>query len=91
MPGEPAIERASDIPALRAGVAAGKAQVTAIHLHSTVFMGDERAPCDSFGKLRALDNAWVNDASLLPDTPGINPQGTILSIARRNVLRMIGA
>ncbi len=90
VPGGPPIRTAADIPALRAGVAAGKAQVTAIHLHSTVPMGDERHPADSFGKLRALDNAWVNDASLLPDTPGVNPQGTILAIARRNAVRMVG-
>jgi choline dehydrogenase-like flavoprotein len=26
----------------------------------------------------------VNDASLLPDAPGVNPQGTIMAIAARN-------
>lgn len=90
VPGGAPIRSKADIPALRAGVAAGKAQVTAIHLHSTVPMGDDRHPADSFGKLRALENCWVNDASLLPDTPGVNPQGTILAIARRNAVRMVG-
>lgn len=90
VPGGAPIRSAADIPALRAGVAAGRAQVTAIHLHSTVPMGDERFAADSWGKLRALDNAWVNDASLLPDTPGVNPQGTILAIARRNAVRIAG-
>jgi choline dehydrogenase-like flavoprotein len=91
VPGGQPIRSAADIPALRAGVEAGKAQVTAIHLHSTVPMGAEQrgCPADSWGRLRALDNVWVNDASLLPDTPGINPQGTILSIARRNAVRMV--
>jgi choline dehydrogenase-like flavoprotein len=89
VPGGAPVRSAADIPALRAGVAAGKAQVTAIHLHSTVPMGGESQPADSFGKLRALDNAWVNDASLLPDTPGVNPQGTILAIARRNAVHML--
>ncbi len=92
VPGAPAIRSLSDIPALRAGVEAGKAQVTAIHLHSTVPMGSEQkhCPADSYGKLRGLENVWVNDASLLPDTPGINPQGTILAIARRNAQHMLG-
>ena len=27
---------------------------------------------------------YVNDASLLPTSPGVNPQGTIMAIARRN-------
>lgn len=92
VPGAPPIRALSDIPALRAGVEAGKAQITAIHLHSTVPMGAESrgCPADPWGKLRALDNVWVNDASLMPDTPGINPQGTILAIARRNAGRMLG-
>ncbi|MDP2307420.1 MAG: GMC family oxidoreductase [Pseudomonadota bacterium] len=92
VPGMPAVRSLNDIPALRAGVEAGKAQVTAIHLHSTVPMGSEQkgCPADAFGKLRGLENVWVNDASLLPDTPGINPQGTILAIARRNAERMLG-
>ncbi len=92
VPGQPAIRSLGDIPALRAGVEAGKAQVTAIHLHSTVPMGAEQkgCPADEYGKLRAFENVWVNDASLLPDTPGINPQGTILAIARRNAERMLG-
>jgi len=31
-------------------------------------------------------NLYVNDASMLPDSPGINPQGTIMALARRNAL-----
>jgi choline dehydrogenase-like flavoprotein len=30
-------------------------------------------------------NLRVNDASLLPDAPGVNPQGTVMAIAQRNV------
>nr|MBA2445152.1 hypothetical protein [Nocardioidaceae bacterium] len=30
-------------------------------------------------------NLRVNDASLLPWAPGINPQGTLMAIAHRNV------
>ena len=90
VPGAPPIRSLADIPGLRAGVEAGRAQVTAIHLHSTVPMGAEArgCPADAYGKLRGLDNVWVNDASLLPDTPGINPQGTVLAIARRNAGRL---
>lgn len=92
VPGQGFLSSKADIPALRAGVTAGKAQITAIHLHSTVPMGSEQrgCPADAYGKLRGLDNVWVNDASLLPDTPGINPQGTILAIARRNAEKMLG-
>jgi choline dehydrogenase-like flavoprotein len=29
---------------------------------------------------------YVNDASMLPDSPGVNPQGTVMALARRNAL-----
>jgi choline dehydrogenase-like flavoprotein len=33
----------------------------------------------------------VNDASLLPDAPGVNPQGTVMAIASRNVAAFLAA
>jgi choline dehydrogenase-like flavoprotein len=46
-------------------------------------------PVDSFGRLRAEPGCMVNDASLLPTAPGVNPQGSIMAIARRNVTRWL--
>ena len=43
-----------------------------------------RTGADSFGRVWGFDNLRVNDASLLPDAPGVNPQGTIMAIAARN-------
>lgn len=77
--------------ALRPAIRSGAIQLSAIHLHSTVPMGGADRPADSHGKLRAARNVWVNDASLLPESPGINPQGLILALCRRNVLRYLGA
>jgi choline dehydrogenase-like flavoprotein len=34
-------------------------------------------------------NVFVNDASLLPDAPGVNPQGSIMAIAVRNARAFI--
>ena len=52
----------------------------------------ERAHCatNSFGQLRGVEHVYVNDASLLPTAPGVNPQGTIMAIARRNALHYLG-
>ena len=45
------------------------------------------------GACTARSNVWVNDASLLPTAPGVNPQGTVMALAIRNARRFaaIGA
>ena len=57
-----------------------------VHLTSTVRMGEDasRAGADSFGRVHGVRNLRVNDASLLPDAPGVNPQAAIMTIALRN-------
>jgi choline dehydrogenase-like flavoprotein len=32
---------------------------------------------------------FVNDASLLPDAPGVNPQGSVMAVAIRNARRFL--
>jgi choline dehydrogenase-like flavoprotein len=60
--------------------------LTTVHAFSSCPIGERRDRCaaDSFGKLHGWDNVYVNDASMIPDSPGVNPQGTIMSLARRN-------
>lgn len=60
--------------------------LSTVHAFSSCPMGENPDLCatDSFGKVRDIDNLYVNDASLLPDSPGVNPQGTIMAIALRN-------
>ncbi|MEO7397875.1 MAG: GMC oxidoreductase, partial [Ilumatobacteraceae bacterium] len=45
---------------------------------------------DSFGRMRGMKNVWVNDASLLPEAPGVNPQGTVMAFAVRNARYFAG-
>ncbi|HET9729826.1 MAG TPA: GMC family oxidoreductase [Acidimicrobiia bacterium] len=63
-----------------------RANLMTVHLTSTVRIGEDRSrtAADSFGRVWGYDNLRVNDASLLPDAPGVNPQGTIMAIAARN-------
>jgi choline dehydrogenase-like flavoprotein len=51
-------------------------------------MGENLNLCavDSFGKVHGRTNLFVNDASVLCTAPGVNPQGTIMGIARRNAI-----
>ncbi|MBX9666112.1 MAG: GMC family oxidoreductase [Candidatus Obscuribacterales bacterium] len=65
--------------------------LTTVHAFSTCPMGEREDKCaaDSYGKVFGFENLYINDASMLPDSPGINPQGTIMALARRNALHFI--
>ena len=80
-----------DLAPFRSGLPHGKVNVTAIHLFSSVPMGGDPAVSATcpWGRLYDLDNVLVNDASIIPDTPGVNPQATIMAVARRNALRCV--
>ncbi len=67
-----------------------RASVMTVHLCSTVPFGEgPRSAADSFGLVRGTSNVRVNDASLLPTAPGVNPQGSVMAIAIRNARRFI--
>jgi choline dehydrogenase-like flavoprotein len=40
---------------------------------------------NSFGKVHDFEGLYINDSSLLPTAPTVNPQGTLMMIARRNI------
>jgi choline dehydrogenase-like flavoprotein len=65
--------------------------LTTVHAFSSCPIGERAARCaaDSFGKVHRFRNLYVNDASMLPDSPGVNPQGTIMALARRNALHFM--
>jgi choline dehydrogenase-like flavoprotein len=67
--------------------------LTTVHAFSTCPIGEDERTCaaDSFGRLRGFENLWINDASMLPDSPGVNPQGSIMALARRNARYAAGA
>lgn len=67
------------------------ANLMTIHLTSSVRMGEDRAAvgADSFGRVHGTENLYVNDASLLPDAPGVNPQAGIMAIAARNTAHLL--
>jgi choline dehydrogenase-like flavoprotein len=63
-----------------------RSSLMTVHLTSSVRMGTDprTAGTDSYGLVHGTANLRVNDASLLPDAPGVNPQATIMTIAARN-------
>jgi choline dehydrogenase-like flavoprotein len=62
--------------------------LTTVHAFSSCPIGERRDRCaaDSFGKVHGYRNLYVNDASMLPDSPGVNPQGSVMALARRNAI-----
>jgi choline dehydrogenase-like flavoprotein len=62
--------------------------LTTVHAFSACPIGERKDRCaaNSFGKIFKFENLYINDASMLPDSPATNPQGAIMAIARRNAL-----
>jgi choline dehydrogenase-like flavoprotein len=69
----------------------GLANLMTIHLFSSCPMGEDQTRCatDSFGQVHGFKNLFINDASLLCTAPGVNPQGSIMALARRNALAFL--
>ena len=91
--GQPTLTRRDQLSLLGSLPHGTAVAVSTIHLFSSVPMGEDRATCavDSHGRLHGYDNIRVHDASILPTSPGVNPQGTIMAIVRRNTRRMLAA
>jgi choline dehydrogenase-like flavoprotein len=82
----PVVRSHHELAAWWDAVTRNRTNLMTVHLTSSVRMGEERAlsGADSFGRVWDFDNLRVSDASLVPDAPGVNPQGTIMAIAARN-------
>ena len=90
--GSPRLTTEADVADLPDVLPRGRVNLSAIHLFSSVPMGEDRGRCgtDSFGKMHEYDNLYIADGSLLCGPPGVNPQASIMAIARRNVLKYLG-
>lgn len=86
------LRSAADLKKVPRQLAAGTGNLMTIHLFSSCPMGEDRKRCatDSFGRVHGFPNLRINDASLLCTAPGVNPQGTIMALARRNTLQFLG-
>ena len=89
--GAPIVRDRTDLAVMQDRFAASKASVMTVHLCSTVPLGEDTSRCgaNSFGRVHGTDDVWVNDASLLPSAPGVNPQATVMAFAIRNARHFI--
>ncbi len=76
---------------LKTNIPLSAMSLSTVHVFSSCPMGENPDLCatDSFGRVSGFTNLYVNDASLIPDSPGVNPQGTTMAVALRNVDRFL--
>ena len=78
--------RASSLDELTASLAnldTRQLHLAAFHPTGTARSGDdpELNPVDTAGRLRGADGLWVTDASIVPSSPQVNPQVTIMALS----------
>ena len=89
--GFPSIKKTEELEIFKKAVPDRKTNITTIHLFSTCPMGEKKDywAVNSYGKLHGYQNIYINDGSILPEVPTVNPQGTILALAHRNTLNFL--
>jgi choline dehydrogenase-like flavoprotein len=81
------IRSLDEMIAFRHELEARQLNLMTIHLFSSCPMGENRqnSVVNSFGALHGHDGIYINDCSIIPTALGVNPQGTVMALARRNV------
>lgn len=66
-------------------------RLTSVHVLASCPMGEDRsrAAVDSYGRVHGEERVYLADASLLGSGPGVNPQGTVMSLAWRNAMHFL--
>lgn len=91
--GFPVLQNEDDLSRIPSELPRNSTNLMTIHLFSSCPMGEalKRCAVDSFGQVHGHRDLFVNDASVLCTAPGVNPQGSIMAIARRNALHFVNA
>ena len=85
------IKHIEDLDKLQKMLPQKKTNLSTIHLFGSCPMGEAKRQCavDSYGKLHDYNNIYLNDSSILPSPPSVNPQGTIMALAQRNTMKFL--
>ncbi len=91
MQGLEILKTPDDLKIFLGNLSLNKMDISTIHLFSSCPMGEKTELCavDSYGKLHGFKNIYLNDASILPSAPRVNPQALIMAIARRNTAKFL--
>ena len=86
------ISAEDELSTIPGALLADRSNLMTIHLFSSCPMGEDQTLCatNSMGQVHGAGNLIINDASLIPTAPSVNPQGTVMALARRNTLHFLG-
>jgi choline dehydrogenase-like flavoprotein len=86
LPDSPVIDALSQTDHLANTLPPGFDNIMTVHLMSSCPMGEDqrKAAVNSWGRVHGHASLYVSDVSTLCTSPGVNPQGTIMAVARRN-------
>ncbi len=73
------------ITAISYGLPRKKCNLMTIHMFSSIRIGEnpKLSAANSFGKIWGMKNLYVADASLIPESPAVNPQASVMALALR--------
>ncbi|WP_372623486.1 GMC family oxidoreductase N-terminal domain-containing protein [Falsiroseomonas sp.] len=91
LPGFAPVRSMADVARMPDTLPPDRASTTALHLFSSCPMGEDTSRCaaDSFGRVHGVDGLHIADCSLLPTPTVVNPQGSVMAIAHRNVMHFL--
>jgi choline dehydrogenase-like flavoprotein len=80
-------------PLERARFGAADIELMAFHPLGTACAGTDpqRSVTDGRGRVHGIEGLHVADASVIPTSPGVNPQITIMALASRTAFGLLGA
>jgi choline dehydrogenase-like flavoprotein len=83
LPGAPTVTSLSALREVLRSCSPRSLHLAAFHPTGTAAAGadEQRCPVDERGRLRGVDGVWVADASILPSSPEVNPQLSIMAVA----------
>jgi hypothetical protein len=83
LPGAPTVTSLPALQEVLRGSDPRSLHLAAFHPTGTAAAGanEQLCPVDEHGRLRGVDGVWVADASILPSSPEVNPQLSIMALA----------
>lgn len=89
--GASSLKSRGDVSQIPAALSKSMTNLMTIHLFGSCPMGENKTKCvtNSFGAVHNVPELYLADASLLCTAPGVNPQGSIMAIVRRNAMEWL--